>query len=89
MKVTPREIIVQRSKTDIIVFPLQYLRRYGKRNLSLYTILIKYKGMIKFNLGYTSAGVFFFESGRRCSTGEGLHTFQSQYAETIFHVKFY
>ncbi|CAJ0931903.1 unnamed protein product, partial [Mesorhabditis belari] len=64
MKLTPREIIVQRSKTDIVVFPLQYLRRYG----------------------YTSAGVFFFESGRRCATGEGLHTFQSQHAETIFHM---
>ncbi|CAJ0586849.1 unnamed protein product, partial [Mesorhabditis spiculigera] len=64
LKITPSEIIVQRSKSDTLVFPLQYLRRYG----------------------YTSAGVFFFESGRRCATGEGLHTYQSQHAEAIFQL---
>jgi fibroblast growth factor receptor substrate 2 len=38
--------------------------------------------------GFTSSGVFSFESGRRCSTGEGLYSFTTQHAERIFQVFF-
>lgn len=68
LRVTDTEIRLERNNrgknSDAVIWPLQYLRRYG----------------------YTSAGVFFIEAGRRCATGEGLHTFQTTQGEAIFQL---
>uniref|UniRef100_A0A1I7WSF1 IRS-type PTB domain-containing protein n=1 Tax=Heterorhabditis bacteriophora TaxID=37862 RepID=A0A1I7WSF1_HETBA len=90
LRVSTDDIALERSKTDIIVWPLQFLRRYGYTSAGWHYICSKFFFSIFKNYIFNQIlGVFFFESGRRCPTGEGLHCFQSQNADAIFQVNIY
>lgn len=117
LRISETNITLDRQKHEAVVWPLQYIRRYGYTSAGIiycvcpgllgnllpssifyFSLSDRLKNKrsnllrsLSFNflLSFVISGIFFFESGRRCNTGEGLHCFQSQNADAIFQVRFF